>query len=53
MAGVLAAGVDVELDELDELDESDELALEVESLDDEDVGEPFESLPASVPDFLA
>ena len=37
-----------------ELDELVELALE--SLDDEsdeDVGEPFDSFPASVPDFLA
>ena len=40
---LLDAGVDDELD-----------ALELASLDDEDdVGEPFDSLPASVPDFLA
>jgi hypothetical protein len=46
LAGVLlAAGVDVELEVLVE--------LALESPDDEDVGEPFDSFPASVPDFLA
>ena len=49
MAGVLAAGVDVELDEL----ELESLDLELESLDDVDVGEPFDSFSASLPDFLA
>jgi hypothetical protein len=54
LAGVLAAGVDVEPDEPDESDEPDELEeLELESLDDADVGEPFDSFPASLPDFLA
>jgi hypothetical protein len=44
LVGALAAGVD----ELDVLD-----VLELESLDDPEVGEPFDSFPASVPDFLA
>jgi hypothetical protein len=49
---LLEDGVDD--DESDEPDEPDELdEPEPDSLDDEDVGEPFASLPASVPDFLA
>jgi hypothetical protein len=52
LAGVLLleAGVE-ELDELALL-ELELLELELES-PDEDVGEPFDSLPASVPDFRA
>jgi len=50
-----AAGVEDELDEPDELEElePEEAEPELESLEDEDVGEPFDSFPASVPDFLA
>ena len=53
---LLEAGVE-ELDELEPLEleplELELLEPELESLDDEDVGEPFDSLPASVPDFRA